>query len=154
IVYVSNTYARWQTNYAFVIRGEQKASALMAPVRAAVKDVDPKATIRSLRTMDEIVAETFAPARWSTTLVGVFAAVALIVSLVGIFGVLSFIVAQRSRELGIRLALGASSGGLQRLVVGRALVLASTGLAVGGIGAYYLTRTMASLLFEIKPNDP
>src|SRR6185295_222872 len=124
------------------------------PVRVAIKEVNQKAAIRSLQTMDDIVSASFAPARWSTLLVGVFAAVALIVSLVGIFGVLSFIVAQRTRELGIRLALGASSAGVQRLVVGRALALASTGLAIGSVGAVYLTRTMTSLLFEIKPADP
>ena len=82
------------------------------------------------------------------------AGVALIISLVGIFGVLSFIVAQRTKELGIRLALGASSGRVQRLVVGRALTLAGTGLAVGTIGAIYLTRVMTSLLFGVKPADP
>jgi predicted permease len=154
IVYISNAYTRWQTNYAFAVRAENHAAALVGPVRATLKEFDTKATIRSVRTMDDILSEAFAPARWSTTLVGVFAAVALIVSLVGIFGVLSFIVAQRTKELGIRLALGASSGGLQRLVVGRAVVLATSGLAVGSLGAIYLTRFMTSLLFEIKPTDP
>jgi putative ABC transport system permease protein len=104
--------------------------------------------------MDDVVSAAFAPARWSTTLVGVFACVALLISLVGIFGVLSFIVAQRTKELGIRLALGASSGGVQRLVVGRALTLAAGGLAIGAVGATYLTKAMTSLLFQVEPADP
>jgi predicted permease len=154
IVYVGNVYAPWATNFAFVIRTDGNAEALAAPTRAAIKEINPKVIITSMRTMRDVVSAAFAPARWSTTLVGVFAAVALVISLVGIFGVLSFLVAQRTKELGIRLALGASSGRVQRLVVGRALALAGSGLAVGSVGAFYLTRAMTSLLFEIKPADP
>ena len=154
IVYLSRAYAPWATNLAFVIRADGHAESLAAPIRAAIKEIDPRATIRSVQTMRDVVSASFAPARWSTTLVGVFAAVALIISLVGIFGVLSFIVAQRTKELGIRLALGASSAAVRRLVVGRALALAAGGLTVGTVGAVYLTRLMTSLLFEIEPADP
>ena len=154
IVYVGRVYTPWATSFAFVIRTDGNAEALAAPARAVLKEINPKVIITSMRTMRDVVSAAFAPARWSTTLVGVFAAVALVISLVGIFGVLSFLVAQRTKELGIRLALGASSGRVQRLVVGRALALAGSGLAVGSLGAVYLTRAMTSLLFEIKPADP
>jgi putative ABC transport system permease protein len=153
IVYLSTAYG-WATNFAVVINTTGEAAALAGPVRAAVREIDPRAPIRALRTMDDVVTESFASARWSTTLVGVFALVALLVTLVGIFGVLSFIVAQRTKELGIRLALGAPSGAVQRLVVGRGLWLASAGLVVGSVGAYYLTRAMTGLLYEVKPADP
>jgi putative ABC transport system permease protein len=154
IVYISRAYAPYVSNFSWVVRTDGNPAALVAPVRAALKELNPTASVRAVRTMDEIIAVSFAPARWSTTLLAVFAAVALIISLVGIFGVLSFIVAQRTRELGIRLALGATSAGVQRIVVGRAVALAAGGLATGTVGAYYLTRAMTSLLFEVKPADP
>jgi putative ABC transport system permease protein len=153
IVYMS-TANGWNRNSDVVVRTEGNAAALAGPVRAAIREIDPKASVRAVRTMDDVVSAAFAPARWSTTLVGVFACVALLISLVGIFGVLSFIVAQRTKELGIRLALGASSGGVQRLVVGRALTLAAGGLAIGAVGATYLTKAMTSLLFQVEPADP
>jgi ABC-type antimicrobial peptide transport system permease subunit len=153
IVYMSTAHY-WPGTMDFAIRTDGSAEALVAPARAALRDLNPRAGVRGVRTMEEIVAASFAPARWSTTLVGVFAAVALVISLVGIFGVLSFLVVQRTRELGIRLALGATSGGLQRLVVVRALALAAAGLTLGSVGAIYLTRSMTSLLFEVEPADP
>jgi predicted permease len=153
IVYIS-TADQWFTNFDIVIRAERSAGALAGPVRAIIREVNPQATVRAVQTMDEVVSVSFAPARWSTILVSVFALVALLVSLVGIFGVLSFIVTQRTKELGIRLALGASGARVQRLVVGRALALATGGLAVGTIGAVFLTKAMTSLLFEVKPADP
>src|SRR5205814_9083887 len=95
-----------------------------------------------------------APARWSTTLLGVFAGVALVIAVLGVFGVLSFIVTQRTRELGIRIALGASTGSVRRLVVMRGLTLVAVGLAIGLVGAVALTRFMSTLLFGVTPNDP
>jgi putative ABC transport system permease protein len=153
IVYMSTAHY-WPGTMDFAIRTDGNAEALAAPARAALREVDSNVGVRAVRTMEDVVAASFAPARWSTTLVGVFAIVALMISLVGIFGVLSFIVVQRTRELGIRLALGASSGGLQRLVVGRALALATAGLTLGSMAAIYLTKSMTSLLYEVEPADP
>jgi putative ABC transport system permease protein len=153
IVYVPYTMVPRANSFAFVVRAEDDPRSLIASARAAIQSVDANAAIRDLRTMDDVVAASFAPARWSTTLLGVFALVALIITVVGIFGVLSFIVAQRTRELGIRIALGASSSRVQRLVVGRALTLAGAGLAVGTAGSLALTRWMTSLLFGVTPTD-
>jgi ABC-type antimicrobial peptide transport system permease subunit len=87
-------------------------------------------------------------------LVAIFAAVALLLAAVGIFGVMSYSVAQRTRELGIRIALGAGRGALRRLVVGQAMVLAIGGLAIGLIAALLLSTTLEKMLFDLKPTDP
>jgi len=84
----------------------------------------------------------------------VFASVALVIAGLGVFGVLSFIVTQRTRELGIRIALGASTTSVQRLVVGRGMLLVSIGLVVGLVGAFALTRFMGNLLYGVTPTDP
>lgn len=154
IVYLPWATTPWASNFAVAVRVDGDAEALAPAVRAAVKELYPAAPIRAMRTMDDVVSTAFAPARWWTTLLGVFALVALIISIVGIFGVLSFIVAQRTRELGIRLALGASAAEVQRIVLRRALALASAGLAIGIAGALLLTRWMTTLLYEVKPTDP
>jgi putative ABC transport system permease protein len=95
-----------------------------------------------------------APARWSTTLLGVFAAVALVIAVLGVFGVLSYIVTQRTRELGIRIALGAPPSQVRRLVVGRGVLLVLVGIAFGIAGAVALTRFMGSLLYGVTATDP
>src|SRR5205823_2171789 len=92
--------------------------------------------------------------RWSTMLLSAFAALALAMALIGVFGVLSFIVAQRTRELGIRMALGASSAAVQRMVVRHGLVLASIGLVIGLGGAAWLTRFLSTFLYGVSPTDP
>jgi putative ABC transport system permease protein len=153
-VYLSTTNVRWGTNFAFAIRTDGDPMALAPAVRAAVKSVNTNAPIRAMQTMEDVVAASIAPARWSTTLLGVFALMALLISVVGIFGVLSFLVAQRTKELGIRLALGASASGVRRLVVGGALVLATGGLALGTAGALMMTKAMTSLLYQVEPTDP
>ena len=104
--------------------------------------------------MDEVLSTAVAPVRWSTTLLGVFAAVALIIAVLGVFGVLSFLVTQRTRELGIRIALGASPADVSQLVVRRGLFLVVSGVCVGIAGAVALTRFMQSLLYAVRPTDP
>jgi putative ABC transport system permease protein len=107
-----------------------------------------------MRTMNDRLRESVAPARWSMTLLTVFAAVALALAAIGIFGVLSFLVAQRTRELGIRIALGAAPERVRRMVVGRGVSLALLGAGLGLVGALMLGRLMQSMLFGISPSDP
>jgi len=101
-----------------------------------------------------VLATAVAPARWSTTLLGVFAGVALVIAVLGVFGVLSFVVTQRARELGIRIALGAAPAQVRRLVVARGVALVLAGVALGIVGAVALTRFMGALLFGVTPTDP
>jgi putative ABC transport system permease protein len=140
--------------FSYVVRTAGDPSAMAVAVRAAIRSVDASLPVRNVQTLDDVVSTAVAPARWSTTLLGVFAGVALIIAVLGVFGVLSFIVTQRTRELGIRIALGASMASVQRLVVARGLALVTVGLAIGFMGATALTRFMSTLLYGVTPTDP
>ena len=140
--------------FSYVIRTVGDPTSLVAASRQFIHDADPGIPVRNVRTLDAVVSAAVAPARWSTTLLGVFASVALLIAGLGVFGVLSFIVTQRTRELGIRIALGASSTSVRGLVVGRAMLLVSIGVVVGLAGAFALTRFMSTLLYGVTPTDP
>ncbi len=126
----------------------------MASAREAVRQLDRTVPLYQVRSMDDLLAESVAPARSSMVLVGLFAALALVLAVLGVFGVLSYTVAQRTTELGIRLALGASARSVGLLVLGQGLlqVLASVGL--GLVLALALTRFLESLLFGVTATDP
>ena len=153
-VYIPSAVMRGWSFYSVVIRHSGNATPIVASARRIVRDIDPTIPITNEQTLADVVSKATAPARWSTTLLGVFAGVALVTAILGVFGLLSYTVTQRSRELGIRIALGASRGGVQRLVLSRGLLLALGGLAVGLAGALGLTRFMRSLLYGVTPTDP
>ena len=108
----------------------------------------------SLHTLDDIVARSVSEPRFYVVLLGAFAGTALFLAALGIFGVMSYAVVQRSREIGIRVALGAHPAHLRRTVLGQALLLAVGGVAVGLLGAVGLSRAIAGLLFDLSPTDP
>jgi putative ABC transport system permease protein len=143
----------WPQFY-YVVRTAGDPAMLIEPARAAIRAMNPDLPVRNVATMREVLDEAVAPARWSTTLLGAFAGVALVIAVIGVFGVLSFIVTQRTRELGIRLALGADASDLRRMVVARGLALAASGVVLGVGGALALTRFMQSLLYGVEPTDP
>jgi putative ABC transport system permease protein len=140
--------------FFFVVRTRQDPASIVGAARTAIRELNAALPVRNVQTMDEVLSEAVAPARWSTTLLGVFAGVALVIAVLGVFGVLSYIVTQRTRELGIRIALGATPRQLRRMVVGRGLGLVFTGIVFGLAGAAVLTRFMASLLFGVTATDP
>jgi len=127
---------------------------LDAPLREAVWSLDRSLPIYSIWTVRDLMARSVAPRRLFMLLIAGFAAVALVLAAIGIYGVMTFTVSQRTRELGIRVALGAVRQDVFRLVVGRAMALTGLGLAVGLIGAAAATRLLAQSLFEIRPIDP
>jgi putative ABC transport system permease protein len=130
------------------------AAALTTEVRAALKGVDPNLLIWETRTMDELVGQSVAPQRFNVALLGFFAALAMLLAAVGIYGVMSYTVTQRRHELGIRMALGAQSRDVLRLVVRQGMLLTLLGLGLGLAGAFALTRLMASLLYGVSATDP
>jgi putative ABC transport system permease protein len=138
----------------FVARTDGDPSALLPSIRSAVREQDPKLPIASLSTMDEVLSEFTARDRFNVLLFTIFGSVALAIASVGLYGVLAFLVTQRTREIGIRLALGGKPVGIVRSVVFEGLALTAMGVVAGLGGAILLSRWMKDLLFEITPTDP
>jgi predicted permease len=138
----------------FVIRTEGDALALAAAVREQIRSVDPNLPLADVVPLQEMVSRSIARPRFYTSLLTLFAAVALALSATGIFGVMSYTVAQQSKEIGIRMALGARAADVLRGVVGRALVLAAIGVACGLVISLALGRVIRNQLFGVEVFDP
>jgi len=139
---------------ALVVRTSIEPMALAGSVRNAIWSVDKDQTVADIDTMDHIVAEAVARQRFSMVLLGVFAALALVLASVGIYGVMSYSVAQRTREIGIRIALGARRGDVLQMTIKQGLKLVGTGMILGLAAAFLLTRVLQTLLFGISATDP
>ena len=126
---------------------------LAAPVRNQISALDKDQAVFNVRTMEQALSHSVSARRFSMILLSVFAALALILAAVGIYGVISYSVAQRTREVGIRMALGAQTTDVLKLVVRDGLQLVVIGVAVGLIAAFALTRLMTTLLFGVTPTD-
>ena len=126
---------------------------LVPIARAEAAAIDPDMSVNELHSMADLASDAVSEPRFRTLLLGTFASLALALASIGVFGVLSYFVTQRTREIGIRVALGATSSDILRMVVGRGLTLAGAGLAIGLLAAIPLTRWMETLLFEVKPLD-
>ncbi|HEX8687921.1 MAG TPA: ABC transporter permease, partial [Pyrinomonadaceae bacterium] len=141
------------SNMVFVVRTKGDPAALGAAARGAVQSIDADQPVADLRPMTQFLAESVGRARFSATLLGVFALLALVLAGVGVYGVMSYAVAQRTHEIGVRVALGAQTRDVLRLVVGHGMALAGAGLAAGLLGAFALTRLLSSLLFQVSTTD-
>ncbi|MCI0486654.1 MAG: ABC transporter permease [Blastocatellia bacterium] len=137
-----------------VVRTEGEPASLSGGIRGAVLSIDKEQPVSSIRTLDQFVSASIAQQRFSMLLLGVFAAVAMVLASVGIYGVMSYAVEQRTHEIGIRMALGARTGNVLRMVISQGMILALIGLAAGLSGAFLLTKFMESLLFEVSVTDP
>jgi predicted permease len=137
-----------------VVRGAGDPAQLAGAVRAAVRAADPALPLDKLSTMRELMSESVARQRFYATLLAAFAASALLMAAAGMYGVVSYAVTRRTRELGVRVALGATAADVLRLVVGRSGRLAVTGIALGALGALWGTRVLRGMLYDVTPTDP
>lgn len=140
-------------SYMF-IRTKGAPQQMAGSIRSAVKSVNPNLVAAGIRPMEQLVHQSIARPRFNVLLIGSFAALALILASIGIYGVISYSVAQRTREIGIRIALGASRTDILRTVLGRGTVLTSLGVVIGVAASFALTRLMSSLLFGVSATDP
>lgn len=148
-------YPQMPTNFfAITLRSAYDVNQLTTAVRNEVKALDKDLPVYNVRTIDAYMADLVAPRRLSMILLSVFAGLALLLASVGLYGVMSYSVSQRTREIGIRMALGASESHILRQIIGQGLRLTILGLGIGLIGALGITRLMASLLFKVEATDP
>jgi predicted permease len=139
---------------SYVIRTSTSPTALVPAVRQAIWSLDPNLPIAGIQTMDALVKKSMARTSFTLMLLAIASLVALVLGTVGVYGVLSYVVTQRTRELGIRMALGAKGEQVERMVLGQGARLAGLGIGIGVVTALALTRVMASLLFQVSPTDP
>jgi len=147
----------WQqplNGMAFVVRTASDPANFIEPIRRSIAAVDAEQPIFDSSAMVDVVARSVFLPRISMVLLATFAALALVLAVVGIFGVVSYSVAERTREIGVRMALGANAGDTLRLVLGRSMALVAAGTLVGLVAAVALTRAMTGLLYQVSPLDP
>ncbi len=145
----------WPLNMSLVVRTDlADPLALAAQIRRAVQEVDPSIPVAHVAPMEQIIGASTARFRFTSVLLGIAAAVALILAVVGLYGVVSYVVSRRTREIGIRIAIGARPGDVRRTVVGRSLLLVAVGLAAGLVLALATTRLMQGLLYGVEPTHP
>jgi len=138
---------------AVVVRTTANPDSQSAVMRANVASIDPELPVFNIRTMDTLVAEASGQQRFQTVLLAVFSGVSLLLAAVGIYGLMSFLVRQRTHEIGIRIALGAKRSQVLKLVVKKGMFLSFWGILAGVAGAWALTRLMTSMLFGVTPTD-
>jgi predicted permease len=143
---------RW--NMRLMVRSSIDDSNIAAAVRREVQAVDPTQPIYAVQTMNLVIENTVRDKSLNTTLLSVFASVSLLLAVIGVYGVMSYTVAQHTREIGIRMALGAQPGSILKLIVGRGLVLVSVGAVIGVLASFGLTRFIENMLFGVTPTDP
>jgi predicted permease len=141
-------------SFTLVVRTTGEPQALARPVRDAIWSIDPNLPLSQVRTMEEVAERSMVQTTFTMFLLVTAALVALVLGSVGIYAVISYVVSQRTREIGVRMALGAGRNDISRMVLKEGLGLALTGIVVGLIGAFAVTRLMKALLFEVSPADP
>jgi putative ABC transport system permease protein len=156
---VSPAYFVPQTQVPFnqmtvLVKAKSDPRSLIIAAQREVSAIDQELPVYNIKTMDEYIASSVAAPRFNTMLLAIFASVALVLTIVGLYGVMSYSVAQRTNEIGIRMALGAQTRDVLRLIVSEGIKLVLLGLAIGLVGAFALTRMIASLLFGVTTKDP
>ena len=138
----------------YVVRTPGSPTALVEAVRRTIQTMDPNLPMANVETMERLVRRSMARTSFTMVLLGTASLVALLLGTVGIYGVVSYLVTQRTREIGVRVALGAREGAVSRMVLRQGALLAGAGIGVGLLAAFGLTRVMGALLFGVSPADP
>jgi ABC-type antimicrobial peptide transport system permease subunit len=128
--------------------------AILPSIRAIVSELDPDVPVANVRPMEAVVSASLARTSFTLLLLAVAAGMALVLSMVGLYGMIAYVVSQRRAEIGVRMALGARAGEVVRMVVGRSLLLAGGGIALGILLSLASVRVLRALLFEVSPTDP
>ncbi len=137
-----------------VLRSRGEPLSLVSGIRSAMNRINSQQVVYGTQTMDEVISDSLAARRFSMTLLGLFAALALVLSSIGIYGVISYLVGQRTQEIGIRVALGAQRNDVLRLVLSEGAKMAAIGVAIGLAAAFALTRHMDKMLYGVSATDP
>jgi predicted permease len=137
----------------YVVRSNQDPRSLLPTIRREIQAIDSAVPLANLRTFEDVIADSVAPRRLSVVLLGVFAGVAVLLASVGIYGVMSFLVVQRTQEIGVRMALGAQRSDVLKLILGRSLKLISAGAAIGLVVALMTTGTLRASLYNVSAFD-
>jgi ABC-type antimicrobial peptide transport system permease subunit len=140
--------------HGFFQIGTANVNAVAGGIRIAMQEVDASLPASEYQTLDSLIDRAVSPRRFLMMLLGGFALAALVLASIGIYGVVSYSVGQRTREIGIRFALGAETGAVLRMVMGRTVALAGLGIGIGVVAALLLGRLTASLLYGMEPGDP
>jgi putative ABC transport system permease protein len=138
----------------FVARTSAEPASLVPALRRELAAMDKELPLYNVRTMEQVLSDSISRRRFQMILIAAFAGVGLLLAAVGIYGVISYTVAQRSHEIGVRMALGARAADILKLVVGQGLGLTLAGVGVGLVGAFALTRVLSSLLYGVSATDP
>jgi putative ABC transport system permease protein len=137
-----------------LVRTKADPVAMASDLRAAIRSVKADISLGPARTLDDLLSDSLSPQRFSVTLLSLFTGIALGLALIGVYGVMAYMVAQRTREIGLRMALGAKPRDMLRMVVGQGFKLAAIGMTAGLLGALASARLMNGLLFGVKAHDP
>src|SRR5262249_16544776 len=155
VPYLQGLLPSWNVPPMFlVVRSASEPANLIAAVRGVVQELDRDQPLYSVATMEQLLSRSTLQRRFNMTLLAAFAALALILAGVGIYGVMAYAVTERTREIGIRMALGAQASDALKLAIRQGMRLTLVGVALGLMGAFALTRLMKNLLFDVSPTDP
>jgi putative ABC transport system permease protein len=149
-----NGYQTTPKELVIFLRGQLDAATIPAEVRAQVQSVNPELPVFGAKTLDDALSSSLSERRFSMEMVALFAVTALLLAGLGIYGTISYVVSERTREIGVRLALGAQRGEILGMVLRQGFGLAVSGAAVGLVGALIVSRLISGLLYGVRPTDP